>query len=255
MPLFSLLKSICTSVFLCILRIVVCACVCVYMRAAPTAALFINTSVGLHSGREREPRDSLGQRPRKKITRNLFPRKLESARSHLTKSSRVNWRRPPTARRWNPIPVLLCRPAPGLAEKTQRHAEYRRHSLMASADVLFLIALPTPASFPTACMHNPACSKPAGLYQLLFLYLFFVVLRGLHMPSRSFPLTPTFSFLPLLSLTFPLFISTLLLDSSPSSFWSHPSRRRKAWAQQTFGNTSFSHSFYGFPSLCPFLTK
>lgn len=50
-------------------------CVCVYVGAAPSAALFINTSVGLtvHSGRGREPQDSLGQRPHKKSLLIYFP--------------------------------------------------------------------------------------------------------------------------------------------------------------------------------------
>lgn len=47
----------------------VCVCASVYVGAAPSAALFINTSVGLtvHSGREGEPKDSLGQRSHKKL--------------------------------------------------------------------------------------------------------------------------------------------------------------------------------------------
>lgn len=57
MPLFALLMSRRTHVCFCISYVLrKCVCVCVYVGAAPSAALFINTSVGLtvHSGRQRE---------------------------------------------------------------------------------------------------------------------------------------------------------------------------------------------------------
>lgn len=57
----------------CITHVWMRTCVCVCLWA--TAALFINTSVGLtvHSGRWREPWDSLGQRPHKKSLLIYFP--------------------------------------------------------------------------------------------------------------------------------------------------------------------------------------
>lgn len=69
---------------------------------------------------------------------------MGSARSHLTKSSHVNWRRPPAALRGNPIPVLLRRPKPALAEKTQRHAAYTHTFLNEFRRCAASIALPSP---------------------------------------------------------------------------------------------------------------
>lgn len=145
-----------------------CVCVCVSVEAAPTATLFINTSVGLtvHSGREGEPRDSLGQRSHKKSLLIYFPPNWKMhAHTWLNHHASTGDGPPLNAdETWS----QFCCADPSQAWQKKHNVTLHTHSLMASTDVLLPIArlkpYPfTPPSFPQARSGSP---WPTGLYPI-----------------------------------------------------------------------------------------
>lgn len=154
--------------------VLVRACACVRARGSQCGALYkhiIWTDSAQQGGRG-ESWDSLGQRPHKKITCNLFRSKLESARSHLTKSSHVSRRLPPAALWGNPIPVLPHGPWPGLAEKTHPDATCTRR-LMNCADVPVPIARPR-LPFPLS-LTGPTGQRGSVWFFIYLLFTFHVL--------------------------------------------------------------------------------
>lgn len=173
MLLFSLLTSVC-----------LCVCVCLWA----TAALFINTSAGLtvHSGREREPWDSLRQRSHKKSLLIYFPPNWKvHAHTWLNHHASTGDGPPLHAdETWSQFYRS------GQSQACQGNTASRRiHTqfLMAFADVLFLIAplaLIPSSLYLTAHLIWPTLAiKPITIF-------FICGLRSLHVTSCFLPPSP-----------------------------------------------------------------
>lgn len=188
-------------------------CVHVYVEVAPTAALFINTSVGLtvRSRREREPWDSLEQRPHKKSLLIYFPpnRKVH-AHTWLNHHTSTGDGPPLHA---DETQSQFCRAGPSQARQ-------RKHSVMLHTYTLFndFCRCAAPDSSSKA-LSSPLHLQPThSIWPLLAIWAWsnfsfhrvFCGSRGLHMPSCSFPptypphCTPLLFFHSHFSISFPL---------------------------------------------------
>lgn len=143
------------------------SCVHVYVEVAPTAALFINTSVGLtvRSRREREPWDSLEQRPHKKSLLIYFPpnRKVH-AHTWLNHHTSTGDGPPLHA---DETQSQFCRAGPSQGQQ-------RKHSVMLHTYTLFndFCRCAAPDSSSTA-LSSPLHLQPAhSIWPLSFIKFF-----------------------------------------------------------------------------------
>lgn len=220
-----------------------CACACVCLWA--TAALFINTSAGLtvHSGREREPWDSLRQRSHKKSLLIYFPPNWKvHAHTWLNHHASTGDGPPLHAdETWSQFYRS------GQSQACQGNTASRRiHTqfLMAFADVLFLIAplaLIPSSLYLTAHLIWPTLAiKPITIF-------FICGLRSLHVTSCFLPPSPVQPFASLYDST-SLFFTSLLPTLSHITLYQF-----KAWAKDSCRPTSHSKWLPFDFSLCPFL--